>query len=142
MAVTLGVVGAGAFLALMYRRQLAPYMPMLAVLLVIVGCYLAALWFQTYKYFNDLGIPIAIQARYLMPILPVLAIIPELGISVAFKNRPRLHYAWAVPLTIMFIVGGGVSTYILRSDETWYWNNGLTASLNTAFRNVLEVVAD
>jgi hypothetical protein len=138
VAVTLGVVFAGVCFAVYYRRSLGQYAAALVLLLVIAGCYLAALWLQTYQYFNSLGIPIAIQARYLMPILPVLAIVPVLGISAAFKKRPHMHLAWAVPMTVMLLIAGGVSTYVLRSNQEWYRNDGVIATVNHAYRAVLE----
>lgn len=83
--------------------------------------YLAALWLEEYRLFLETGRPVAINGRYLLPILPFLIMFGILGIQELTARRPRLQLSIASLAILCLIWGGGAVTYILRSNAAWYW---------------------
>lgn len=86
--------------------------------------YVGVLWLDNYKMYKDTGIAVAINGRYLLPIVPVAILLSTLAINEALKERMRLKMAAGLIVLICFVCGGGTLTWILRSHDSWYWPNG------------------
>lgn len=116
------VAAVGTLAALIYRRELLRrYGTLLAVVLIIGAGYLLALWIQNYMDFTHLGTFVAIQSRYLVPVLPMATLIPALGIREVIKHRPTAVSAMSFSVICLFLLCGGVVTYAVRSSPSWYW---------------------
>lgn len=133
------VVIVGMFAIVYHWRRLMKMGLPLGLFLVIGACYLGVLWLQNYSDFTRLGIPVAIQARYAVMILPLLIVLPGMGLVALLRDRPRLNLAVATAATAVFLLVGGVATYVLRSNDTWYWPNSPFAKVNSSVRHVLAV---
>lgn len=97
--------------------------PALLICLFSAFIYIALLWVQQYKMFAYTGQPVAINGRYLLPVLPFLLLVIAQGYRVLW-DRQRIIAASAV--TLLFVSafwGGGALTYILRSNPAWYWSS-------------------
>lgn len=106
---------------------------------LIIGMYTIILFVEQFGMYRQTGQPVAINARYLLPVLPLLAVILGRAIGLVFD---RLHLQYAKPffgilVLLAFLHGGGIQTFILRSDSSWYWPSPLITSLNEGARKVL-----
>lgn len=130
----IGTVAVAAQFRRVFRAQ-----PFLVFFAGIVVIYVAILWFDQFGMYRQTGQPVAINGRYLLPVLPLLAVILGRGTGLLLARIPW-RYAKTVfaGLTlVLFLHGGGVQTFILRSDETWYWPSPAISELNHDARNIL-----
>ena len=83
------------------------------------------------------GKAVAINGRYLLPIVPIAVLLTALAANEALKARTWLKLALATGVVICYIWGGGALTWILRSHDPWYWTGG---PLNGANRFIIRDV--
>jgi hypothetical protein len=136
-AVVLAVI---ALLAVMIKwRQVWRHYdrPALILFLLVAGLYVVALQVEQYRAFVHTGQPVAINGRYLLLVYPLLFVMGGLGLSELVKRRPGLKAALAATTIICLLWGGGALTFILRSDDSWYWDNGAVRAANHALQKVL-----
>jgi hypothetical protein len=134
---TLAVVG---FLSMIvWWRRIFKDNVLLAFCITVALGYILVLFLNGYTDYARVGRPVAINGRYLLPVLPLLAIAIGKGISLTLQKfriaQAKMYLAALVML--LFLHGGGVFTFILRSDETWYWNNRWVIHANNGVRKVL-----
>ncbi|HSX44674.1 MAG TPA: DUF2142 domain-containing protein [Candidatus Saccharimonadales bacterium] len=111
----------------------------LNLLIVVAIIYITTLWLQNYVDFVHLGLAVAIQGRYLIPVLPILYLLFGLGINKLFSGATKLKLASVILAGLILITqGGGIGVYILRSDSSWYWPNTTVNRLNSDARSVLQ----
>ncbi len=103
----------------------------------VIAVYVGALWLSGYQSFLQTGQAVAINGRYLLPVLPLLLIILALGVNTLLAGRQTLKISFAAIVLLCMIWGGGTLTYILRSNNTWYWPNQTVQSANRAVRDTL-----
>lgn len=134
-AVIIAVSGLTATL-LFWRRVFAGHM-LLWFLCVMSALYLAALWIEDYSQFLETGQPVAINGRYLIPILLPLGAVFGRALSLALQLKSAVKPFVATAAIVLFLAGGGVITFILRSDSSWYWPNHAVNVVNDHARRVL-----
>ena len=76
------------------------------------------------------------NGRYLLPILLLVGAILARAFSLALKKHGNLKIVAAIIVVFMFLEGGGVLTYISRSDNSWYFNNSKAVNVNTVAKKV------
>ncbi len=103
---------------------------------VIVG-YASTLWLDGYQSFLQTGQPVAINGRYLLPVMPLLLLLLALGVNEALRRRPGIKLTFAGLALICMLWGGGALTYILRSNDAWYWPNQTVDSVNRTVRDAI-----
>lgn len=111
----------------------------LVMLFVVTLFYVVALFTQgyiTYKYTDVLE---NMNGRYLLPILLLAAAVLGQAISHAIKPRSR-KIAFALIVLLLFLEGGGVLTFITRSDSSWDLNNPTVVKMNDTARKVVKHV--
>ena len=130
----------GLFALVLYFRPVFRGQELLAFLLTFVLVYVAVLWADGYEAYQRTGHIVAINGRYLLPVLLPLAAIMGRALSLAWKKNPTMKVWLATFVIALFLHGGGIFTFILRSDSTWYWPNQTVNHVNNAARKVLAPV--
>ncbi|HSD56492.1 MAG TPA: hypothetical protein VLA92_05085 [Candidatus Saccharimonadales bacterium] len=136
-AVVLSVLG--ILLMIIWWRQIFSSNILLSFCITITLGYILVLWLNGYSDYDRLGVAVAINGRYLLPVLLLLAIPMGRGIALTlakFKWQ-RAKPALAALTILLFLHGGGVFTFILRSDKAWYWPNSTVEHINNGARKVL-----
>ncbi len=114
--------------------------PVLLLFGLIIGIYLYSLWTLNYSAYHQLGIPVAVQGRYLVPILVPFYLLLVVSITHMFHKHVWVQrVAASLAIGLMF-TGGGAITYIARSDDSWYWSNKTIVTINSGARNVLSPI--
>lgn len=135
LIIVMGALGIG-LTAWFYRALRKQYA--LDMLLLVSVLYVGALWLQGYLDFLRLGQAVAIQGRYLMPVLPLVLIIFGLAFARLLRAFPLAKLALAtLCLGVLLFQGGGPTVFILRSDERWYWPNDTVVRVNKKAQNAL-----
>lgn len=135
---TIVIAIAGTYLFIRYRRRLIAGNIYRQVLLLAFGLYTAALVSQTFQAYLKTGEPVAINGRYLLPFLAAIIMLAGLGFSELWKKRAIIKPLAVVVVAILFLQGGGVLTFILRSDDTWDWPNDAVVRINHTVRETLK----
>ena len=135
-AALLGIAGSAA--VMLYWRRLFRNNAYLTFLFLISGLYLAALMaqgFSTYHYTNVLE---NMNGRYLLPVLLPVAVVGGRALSLALRRMPQAK-VWLAGLSIVFFLqGGGLLTFIARSNKTWDWPTSAVIHVNNAARHMTD----
>lgn len=99
--------------------------------------YVTTLWLNAYSSFLQTGQPVGINGRYLLPVLPMILVVVALGYVQLLKQWPKLGVLALLAVLLCLSWGGGTLTYILRSNDTWYWNSRAVQSTNHAVKRVV-----
>ncbi len=129
-AIAFAIMGGLALLAslpIVFRQRHKPALWLLGAVSVV---YLAALWQDEYKSFVQTGQPVAINGRYLLPVLPFIFLLVALSLTRLLRRWTEVKLAVLSLAVFCLLWGGGALTYILRSSETWYWPNPAMRHLN------------
>ena len=123
------------------RRVLRKY-PVFVPVLIVTTVYIAALWSQQYQSYTQTGQPVAINGRYLVPLLPLLGAFSLLVLLEAARKLKVTTYAapFACVILLLFLQGGGPITYIVRSNPSWFWQDALTQDVTNTLRSTLKPV--
>lgn len=137
-AIAIAVLVFGLAALLFYWRQSVGGQPFLIFLLLITAVYAAALFFfNNYPQYVETGRPVAINGRYFIPLLLPMAAVFGRALSVAFRSI-QLKVVAVLLVIVCFTQGGGVFSFILRSDPSWYWPNQAVVDVNTAAQKALD----
>jgi len=137
-SICLGLVGLVVVAAL--ARRIFAGRSNLLLLFLIFSAYSLALWADEYEQFLQTGQPVAINGRYLVPVLLLAAAIIGRGLSLLLARYPGRRLALASLLMLFLLQGGGVLTFISRSDASWDWPNQTVIHVNDTARRVLAPV--
>lgn len=121
-----------------YSRRILRENPVLGFVLAASLVYLIALWVTNYSAFIKTGEAVAINGRYLIPILLPLGAVAGAAFSRMLRGAAVLKPYLAVAVILLFLQAGGVFSFIIRSDSTWYWQSGLVNDANNAVRGVVD----
>ncbi len=121
-----------------YWRQVFAGRSALAFLLLTAVLYGVVLWVTNYKDFTATGQPVAINGRYFLVVLFPLAAVYGRALAVALRQWAALRVGVIVVALLCFLQGGGVASFILRSDGSWDWPAPVVVHANNAARRVLD----
>lgn len=99
----------------------------------------AALWVIDYSTYRSTAWPLAIQGRYLLPMVPLLMLVGALAISRVLRWH-NLKYPFALIVLLGCLWGGGVLTHIALSQPSWYWQVWPIIDVNQTLGRALNVV--
>lgn len=124
---------AGFLLLVVYGRRLlgaASNRTVLGLFLTVCLVYILVLFFNGFKLYRQTAVPVAINGRYLLPILPLLFVMTGLAWRQLLNKRDNLKLALTGVAVFCLLCGGGTLTFILRSYDHWYWDNQVVRELN------------
>lgn len=133
------IVTFGTLMALYYWRRIWQDR-LLRVLLLIIAFYGLVLLLQNFQMYLHSGEAVAIHGRYWIPVYPVLYLVLALGFAWFLEQRKLQQYkVWLLTITLLlFMQGGGITGWIIHSDQAWYWQQSRPAAqANWWAKNVL-----
>lgn len=90
----------------------------------MIAVYTGILYARNYHDFMRVGVPVAIHARYLVPLFPLvggLAVLALRPLQTRFRHVRRGIIAMGALVILLTVQGGGALPYIIRSNDTWMW---------------------
>ncbi len=103
----------------------------------IAALYIAALFYENISDYYNYYQAVAIQGRYLVPLLPIIMLFSLLGINHVIKKHHTSKLIILGFIFILFLNGAGLVTHLIRSNESWNWDNQTVRQINNNSRNVL-----
>lgn len=111
---------------------------------ITCAAYVIAIWLDNFGKYNSVHFPVAVHARYLFPLYPILCVLLGFASADLLSKLPRISEyckAGVVALTLLaMLYGGGASSYIVQSDATWYWNNSFIIKAGDTARTLLSPI--
>ncbi|HUC87990.1 MAG TPA: hypothetical protein VMR95_02480 [Candidatus Binatia bacterium] len=126
----------GVIVMIKWRKRIFSNNPYLLFLLAVCSIYILSLFvkgFATYKYTATLE---NMNGRYLLPVLLPIAAMAGLAFSIALKRLQVQKALFAVIISVLFLQGGGLLTFILSSDQSWYWPNNTVVKVNNTAKRI------
>lgn len=133
---------AGGVATLIWFRETFRRRPYFTLFLLLIVVYVGILWYRLYSGYSITGVAAAVNGRYLLPILLPMAAIMGTALAIGLRKLrlASLKPYLATAAIVLFLHGGGVFTFILRSDEAWYWDNRAVHEVNNTARSLLSPV--
>ena len=128
----------GGIAILLYAWRYMPKSDASYFLMTIAAGLTAAVFIQNIAVYHKYHVAATIQARYLLPVLPILMVYIALAVNFVLRRLYWLKLASLTFVTVAFLqAGGGVSTHILLSQDNWYWQQPAVIRMNHAAQRVL-----
>lgn len=135
---TMAVLAISSFLLIIaFARRVFAGQPFMQWSGLVIGLYGAALWVDDYGQYVETGQPVAINGRYLIPIMFFGMLLAARAWSAMTGQRQLLKTSLAAVAIVLFLQGGGLFTFILRSDPAWYWHNNIVLRTNNVAKKLL-----
>lgn len=130
--IIVSIIGTGCLLFQLFRRGFRLPWPWTFTLL-LTFTYVGALSYQLYGDYIETARPVAINGRYLLPLLPLVALMlmQAMRQSAARISSPALATIGVLVFLFILIGGGGIGTYIVQSEPHWYWNGFAQSAYET-----------
>ena len=138
LRITSWVVFVGELIASVITWRRLQNKQILYLFLSSIALYAAALWVKNYSDYTAYGIPVATQGRYFIPFLIPLIAMGGYALSNAIQKQYIKGIILGV-LLLLFTQGAGATTYILYSNNNWYWPNNSVIQTNNNARNFLKL---
>ena len=142
--ISIGLSVSGIFITLKYyRRIIGKYnRHALQLFAYVSAAYVFVLFFDQFRAFSSTGQPVAINGRYLLPVLLPIMLIVGLAFGQLLKSNIRLKVIFVSITILCMLWGGGAITYIIRSndDASWWWPNTYVIRVNRNVKSVLHSV--
>jgi hypothetical protein len=132
------VFSIGTVLFVYYRKTILQAHPMLGLLLFVGFAYCLTLWLWNYHDFLHLGEAVALNGRYLFPVIPLFMLAVGLGYQQWLRQRQGMKAVLLVVTLVLFMEGGGALTFIDVSNSHWYWHNSFARGINAGAQKVIK----
>ncbi|HRJ06053.1 MAG TPA: hypothetical protein PK096_00590 [Candidatus Saccharibacteria bacterium] len=136
MLMVVGSIGVVVLLAMAWRLR---DQPLVWILLLASLLYLGTLAVKLYGSYVATTQPVAINGRYLLPLLPIAAAVIMYAIQRLFQRR-NLQVVGpivaAIAIIVVLITGGGIGTYVIQAEPHWFfpgWGQDSHQFLQTIF---------
>ncbi len=133
------VLFAGTFALIKWWRKIFANNLYLVMLFVISMFYIVALMGQGYITYRYTDVLENMNGRYLLPILLLVCAIFGHAMNEAFQRRSR-KIIFALIILLFFVDGGGLLTFIARSDSNWDVHNKTVIKINDTARTIVKHV--
>lgn len=137
------VIGSvGLLLSGLFWRRLRQRYPFIMLPLLVTTLYIASLLYVNFTDYLHFKTMLAINGRYLILILPLLFAIFASAYAaflekVAPKNTTNYKLGLTAVVVLLSLQGAGIVTYIVRSDDNWYWQNNVVTTVNLTVKKAL-----
>jgi len=124
-------------IALRWRRLFTGHPERVLLLLIMLG-YGLALFASDYSSYVHTAQVVAINGRYWIPFLLFFFALGGFAWMDILKRVPGVKVGTAaVVLAVLLLQGGGAMSYIIRSNDSWYWPNATVRRVNDDIRGAV-----
>jgi hypothetical protein len=136
------VVVISTLLVIIFARPVLREHPEFMLFLLAAVLYIGILLNQLYSDYLVTTRPVAINGRYLLPLLPGLGAMGIVACRKFFMRAGIAKYsgAFATVALLLFLQGGGAFTYMVRSESKWFWPNPVVQGITDGARSVLKPI--
>ncbi|MDZ7744504.1 MAG: hypothetical protein U5K77_01960 [Candidatus Saccharibacteria bacterium] len=107
------------------------------LLLIVVLTYLAVLFLTNYSSYNKNAGVVAVNARYFLPVLPILLVFVAESFLRALRKYRAVSTVLLTVIILSFSQGGGLISTLIVFNQQHYWNNSLVIQVNNKTKKAL-----
>lgn len=127
----------GIGMLLRFRALFAGHPTRQLLLWMTIG-YALVLFADGFSAYVKTAQPVAINGRYLIPLLPFIFGLGGLAWSQLLRGKELIKVGMASAVIAIFLLqGGGTTTFLIRSSDAWMWNNRVVRATNHTLRSKL-----
>jgi len=134
------VVLGGVVVILLAYRDLARRYKLVPILVAIIAIYAFSVLYSNYQGFAYLGKPVAISARYLIPVLPLFIVLILASLNYLVPTLKKHLAIILIGVLLLVSQGAGFVTHFASTEKPDYWPNdisrGVGDNLSSALRSV------
>jgi hypothetical protein len=138
-AFTIAIVG--IILSAIYIRRLIQRNQTILLFSLVIAIYTISIMATNFKSYAEVGELVAVNGRYFIPLLlPIFIIVGMAYRELLQKARNALRAKAILSLVVflLFLQGGGLLTFLIRSEQNWYWQDSTIIALNQAAQSIGE----
>mgnify|MGYP003147706481 CR=1 FL=1 len=124
--------------ALLYAGRRIQWSVERKFLLVMTITLFAAVFMKTASGYFTHYLPLAIQPRYLFTVLPILIVLSVCAFGIILRGQRTLAVACLLVITLLLTQGGGMTSYLLRSEPDWYWDSQAVRDVNSGLKKITQ----
>lgn len=110
----------------------------LTTIIFISLFYFMCVWGRNFNDYLHLGQLLAINGRYLQPLLLPVILVLITSYQWAFRNNPKVKLGLIVISFLLCLSGGGITGFIHYSNSDWYFQNNLYMThLNSIAKKII-----
>jgi len=121
--VTIFLIIAGVVFTARFFRRIIRHDQLLQWCLFACFVYIAAQWGRNYNDFLHLKEMVAINGRYLHPVLPPIILLVIASYQWQFRAAPMAKFTIFCIAAMGFLSGGGIIGFIHYSDADWFFQS-------------------
>ncbi len=139
LALVVALVGAfGLILMCIYGFRILRGDSVLTLLLFVSLVYVASVWGRNYHDWLNLKQAVAINGRYLLPVLPFIFLLLGGSYQLFLRGRTKAKALLGSIAFLLFMQGGGITSFMYYSRDSWYWDgNTQIRTMNRAAKRVV-----
>ncbi len=103
---------------------------------LVILFYSSALFIQGYITYQYTAVLENMNGRYLIPVLLLFIGLIAEAYSISLKKHNAIKNFMVIIVILMFLEGGGILTYIIRSDHTWYITNSKVDKISKTAKKI------
>ncbi len=132
------VVGFGVACILLRLKMLWRKGFVFRLFMAVPLVYIGVLFVQNLSDYLNLGVPVAMNGRYLLPVLLPLMALAAVAAQDIFR-KVRLEYKLGIlgVLLLLTLNGGGITPYTIRSWDDWVWQSQPALTATRTVRSIL-----
>jgi hypothetical protein len=129
----------GIVLFLCFAREIARKHKIGLILTVLI-VYSFIVWLYLYQSYSSLGSALALQPRYLLPVIPIFLLFATWAWARLLRNHVTIGVACILIAILLLLQGGGILTYLVSSKPTWYFQVRIVKQLNYKAQRAAEQI--
>lgn len=131
----------GPALILIALKDLLRQNKLLLIFIFVSVAYVASVAYSNYKGYVDLGQPVAISARYLLPVIPLFLCLLVLSVRILIaRYRTLIASSMVIVYVLLITQGGGIITHLMSVNKNDYWQQKGIVQVNQSVKSVLKVL--
>lgn len=128
----------GLSLILVYLRSFLQR-PLFVLLIIAVFGYSLILFAENYRAYTDLGRPVAINSRYLLPVAPIFIFLAFHAIAELLRKcSPAAKSILFCIVALLVIQGGSIATLALTAPPDYYFQSSPTTMVNDKIKTIFQ----
>ena len=98
--------------------------------------YVLVLFIQGYASYHYTDVLENMNGRYLLPVIILFVAVFGKAFSIWLKNSEKIKIVMVCVILALFLQGGGLLTFLSRSDDTWDVQNKTVQKVNDEARKL------
>jgi len=126
----------GVILFIKYRKKIFSNNDYLTMLFFVSIFYVLVLFIQGYASYHYTDVLENMNGRYLLPVIILFVAVFGKAFSIWLKNSEKIKIVMVCVILALFLQGGGLLTFLSRSDDTWDVQNKTVQKVNDEARKL------